>query len=1244
MNKSPRSTSVLSRPLSIALHLPGRGHKSLLLLMLAGLLLFGSGSVREWIVLTVFADSSAQTPPFTQNWTNTGLITTNDIWSSVPGIEGFLGQDITTSTGTDPQTLLTTSGVVNDLDVIANQSNTAITNGGVAEFDGIANPTVALQGSGTADAPYLLIHLNTTGQTNINVAYNLRDLDATTDNSIQPVALQFRVGNSGNFTNVAAGFVADATSGPSLATLVTPVSVTLPAAADNQPLVQVRILTTNAVGNDEWVGVDDINITSGPISPTPSLTINDVSVTEGNAGTTTATFTVTLSVPALAGGVTFDISTADNTAMISDSDYDANSLIGASIAEGATTYLFAVTVNGDVVIEPTETFFVNITNIVGATAGDVQGQGTIINDDVSLTPIHSIQGSGTSSPFSGQSVATRGIVTGIKSNGYYIQEPDATNDSDPNTSEGIFVFTSSAPPAAASLGNLVQTTGTVSEFVPSADLLSPPLTELVTPTTLVISTGNPLPAAIALVVGDTPTNGTIEQLERFEGMRVSVASLTVVAPTQGNVTESSATGSSNGVFYGVITGVARPFREPGIQANDPVPTGSGVTIPPVPRFDANPERLRVDSDGQPGGTALEVTSGATVTGLVGPLDYSFRTYTILPDPGSMPVVSGNISVTPVPLPASNQFTVASFNMQRFFDTTNDPGTSDVVLTTTAFNNRLKKVSLAIRNVIRTPDIIGVVEMENLTTLQSVATQVNNDAVTAGDPDPNYQAYLVEGNDIGGIDVGFLVKTTTVSVIDVTQFGLTTTYIDPNDNQPALLNDRPPLLLRATVQPPAGALFPITVIVNHLRSLSGVDDPVDGNRVRTKRRAQAEFLANLIQTRQTNDPNERIISIGDYNAFQFNDGLVDSIGTIKGVPTPATMVALASSDLVNPDLTDLIDTAPADQRYSYSFDGNAQALDHELISSNLLPKFAQIVYARNNADFPETFRTDPDRPERISDHDIPVVYFNSGCTFAVSPLVANFSAKIGSGTINITADPGCEWAALESIPWLAFTSATTGNGNGSVNFEIEANPGTVRSGIATIAGQSVAIRQGTNFLDVAPDDIFYEFIGKISAAGLTLGCNPDGTLFCPENAITREQMAAVIIRALGNYTPATPAQQDFADVPPTNIFYAFIGDMYSRAITQGCDASVVRIYCPSNNVTREQMAAFVIRALGEFNPPTPASQRFVDVPPSNVFYAFIEEMAVRGITLGCDANGPKYCPTDFVTRGQTAAFLVRAFGL
>ena len=372
---------------------------------------------------------------------------------------------------------------------------------------------------------------------------------------------------------------------------------------------------------------------------------------------------------------------------------------------------------------------------------------------------------------------------------------------------------------------------------------------------------------------------------------------------------------------------------------------------------------------------------------------------------------------------------------------NDPdlsGSNEPILTGTAFANRLAKASIAIRNFLNTPDVVGVQEMENIGALTSLANQINADAVTATQPNPNYVPYLVEGNDIGGIDVGFLVKTSQVSVgvprvevVSVTQYNKTETYIDPNTSQPATLNDRPPLVLRAIIHFADGRTFPVTVIVNHLRSLSGVDDLVDG-RVRAKRRAQAESLANLIQSFQT--AGERVISVGDYNAFQFNDGFGDSIGTIKGTPTPADQVVLASSDLVNPDLINLDDVVPAADRYSYSFDGNAQALDHVLITSNLNSALTGVRYdhARINGDLPETSRNNNATAFRISDHDPAVGYFSvplpgelsfSSATYATSESTTTFDVTVtrtggSDGSVGATYTISAGTASL-----LDFTAAT-----------------------------------------------------------------------------------------------------------------------------------------------------------------------------------------------------------------------------
>jgi hypothetical protein len=122
---------------------------------------------------------------------------------------------------------------------------------------------------------------------------------------------------------------------------------------------------------------------------TPNLTINDVTVTEGNSGTVTATFTVSLSAPANGADVTFDIATQNNTA-VSGSDYVAKSLTNQIIPAGQQTYTFTVTVNGDTAIEADETFFVNVTNVSGANVTDGQGVGTIHNDDLPALSINDV--------------------------------------------------------------------------------------------------------------------------------------------------------------------------------------------------------------------------------------------------------------------------------------------------------------------------------------------------------------------------------------------------------------------------------------------------------------------------------------------------------------------------------------------------------------------------------------------------------------------------------------------------------------------------------------------------------------------------------------------------------------------------------------------------------------------------------------------------------------------------------------
>ncbi len=616
--------------------------------------------------------------------------------------------------------------------------------------------------------------------------------------------------------------------------------------------------------------------------------------------------------------------------------------------------------------------------------------------------ISQIQGNGPVSPLADNTAVTvSGIVTGVRTNGFYMQSAAEDEDGDPETSEGLFVFTSSSP--GVSKGALACVTGPVLEFAPASDPASPTVTEISQPRSVaVISTENELPAPVVLRAEDTDPAGGLHLLERFEGMRVAIPSMRVVGPTGGSVNESTAASTSSGVFFGVIDGVARPFREPGIEAPNAPPAGS--SIPPIPRFDGNPERIAVESRGQVGGTNLDVAAGQMVTNVVGVLDYRPRRYTVALDPESGAKASGEIAATPVAAAAANELTVASFNMERFFDATDDANVSDAVLTEAAFQRRLRKASLGIRNVLRMPDVLAVMEVENIATLRALATQINNDAAAAGQANPQYEAYLEEGNDPSGIDVGYLVKTPKVNVVEVMQAGKGDTYLDPLTNQPAVLHDRPPLVLRAQAK---GLAF--TVVANHLRSMNGIDDGVEGRRVRAKRRAQAEAIAKLVQARQEADASERIIVLGDLNAYPFNDGYVDVVGILKGNPVNPPLVVLGSADLVNPDLTNTIDLVAADQRYSYVFNGNAQALDQVLVNAAMAPLVTRAEYGRMNADFPEAMRNDVTRPERISDHDAAVIYVRlpaavdvtDRVTFEISGLTFNRSTLLYDAKVTVT---------------------------------------------------------------------------------------------------------------------------------------------------------------------------------------------------------------------------------------------------
>ncbi len=603
--------------------------------------------------------------------------------------------------------------------------------------------------------------------------------------------------------------------------------------------------------------------------------------------------------------------------------------------------------------------------------------------------IAQVQGDGNASPAIGQNVRLTGVVTARTRTGFFLQTPDDKADANPKTSEGIFVFTRTEPPSEADLANIVSVTGTVEEFKRDADVLSTTITELSMrkdrDEIKIVSSGATLPKPIALTSADFMSN-SVDNLEKYEGMRVQIGEMTVSSPTGGRVDVKTFASASDGAFWGVLKPLPRPFREPGRDIRDFASASDRdrfkKTLPKGVVFDSNPEVIRVDCDEQmPGLTqriappSCEVPAMADVKNLVGVMHYAYGKYTVLADVDNRPAMSTATKANPFPAPTDRQFVVVGMNIENFFDDQDDPGIREDIVEKEAFERRLTKISRAVREFLKTPDVIGVVEAENLNVLKRLASKINAESVAAGKPDPKYEAFLIEGNDGRGIDNGFIVKTARVKVIETKQFGKDDKYKSATTKEDVFLNDRPPLMLRASIEDAkAGQPFEFTVFVNHLKSYSGYNDPRQMDNVRLKKRLQAEYLAKLVQSRQQVDPKERIVLIGDFNSYQFPDGILDQIGTIMGKPAAKDEVAMASDDLVNPDLINLVGAIAASQRYSYIFDGNAQVLDHMIITENMRKHTRGFGYARINADYPESYRGDPGRMERFSDHDPAVAFF------------------------------------------------------------------------------------------------------------------------------------------------------------------------------------------------------------------------------------------------------------------------------
>ena len=544
--------------------------------------------------------------------------------------------------------------------------------------------------------------------------------------------------------------------------------------------------------------------------------------------------------------------------------------------------------------------------------------------------IYTIQGSGATSPLVGQTVLTSGVVTKVLNNGFFMQDP--IGDGKPETSDGIFVFTSASPPAAAVVGNLVQVTGSVVEFSAGAGTAAAPLTEInkVTDVTL-LNSGLaivPTPITLPLAEGDT--------LERFESMLVRFTGSLTVQQNYFQARFGQLTLGAGG-RHETPTNRYRPGSPQAVALADLQARGRVLLDDGSSLQNVNPTAYAL-----PGGAPR---AGDVVSNLVGVLDFGPATasasgaglYRLQPTeapvfavgnprPAAPPVVVGNIKL-------------ASMNVLNFLTTFTD-GTTAAGLTgqgcklggsvsasncrgadgLAEFNRQRAKIVLALVGL--NADAVGLMEMQNNgdTAVQNLVDALNGRlgaGVYAVVPVP------AQGTGTDAIRVAMIYKPATLKPV-----GAPT-------SDPAAVNNRPPLA--QTFAAANGERF--TLVVNHLKSKSGCPSPSDVDAAgnldagdgqgcwNALRLAQAQRLRTFVAQLQASSASNDVLLVGDFNAYAQEDPIYD----------------LLSAGYV--DQSGRFEPLG----YSYVFDAAAGRLDHAISTATLAPKVMGTVHWHIDAD-------------------------------------------------------------------------------------------------------------------------------------------------------------------------------------------------------------------------------------------------------------------------------------------------------
>lgn len=815
-------------------------------------------------------------------------------------------------------------------------------------------------------------------------------------------------------------------------TQITVIATASSAVSGNQT-VSLGVSGTGISAGDYNLSNTTITIANGQTTGSVTFTIADDALVEG-----TETATLTISNPS--AGIALGTTTSQNVS-ITDNDAAAGVTITQSggstnVTEGGATDTYTVvldtaptsdvtiSLNPDSQVSLNHSFLVftpanwNIPQTVTVTAVDdalVEGLHTgtiqhtatssdtnynsvsissvtanITDNDVAVTKIHTIQGSGTTAALTGTQTI-EGIVTRRFSGliGFYVQEEDADTDGNAATSEGIFVYDPSGL-FTGNEGDKVRITGTVSEFTSTSSNIVGTGNSSLTQLTSLTNVTNLGAAALPTVTNVVLPVADATDLERYEGMLVNISA----GSNPLVVTETFKLGRFGqvGLSVGDRLGQYTQFNAPSVSgyANYLANLQDGYIILDDGSTSQNPDPTIHARGGQPLSATNTLRGGDTIASITGVLDERFEGYRVQtttptnfvasnPRPTTPPVVGGTLRV-------------ASANLLNFFNGNGIDANSDELIdggfpTSRGANNAAefkRQLDKTVQEALGlNADIFGYNEMENdgydsVSAVQQLVNALN--AATA----PGTYAFVtppasaLNGGLFGGdeITVGFIYKTTTVRVAPSTSVAALTTGIFAQD---AASRVQRPALAATFEQLSTGETF--TAVVNHFKSkgsaanLPGDADQQDGQgQSNATRTAAAQQLATWLATNPTGTNDSDYLIMGDLNAYRLEDPI---------------------TTLVNAGYNSLFDSAS----YSYQFNGQWGSLDHALASSSMNSQVTGAAKWHINADEPTVLDYNTEfksagqissfynvDPFRTSDHDPIVVGLNLLPTASLSGLV------------------------------------------------------------------------------------------------------------------------------------------------------------------------------------------------------------------------------------------------------------------